>query len=863
MNHKQVALILFLIAMLSLNQMPSMLSLNDNSIVPNSYNSRSTSNSAITIQVKPVLLTYTRLTFEKWSINETTWNSLAAQYHLIMAGLPYEIKPFDEIIRQGIKLSEYSLIIFIDSVYLNESLYSTVYTLLKSYLNTGGSILSLDYPFVLDEHDNYNDTILRELFNVNETNFANPQPFDVIAGNLTTLKYAYKENQVIWKFEDKSMDFTWITPSSFALKHYIIAWAKANNTFFPLAIANEFSNGRSAIFLAGAYFQWIDQTQLLLRTIQWCVYGSLPPVSLLISPGNITWMFTVDADLTSIPSITIKSSNLILNLSQEYRFLISWGIVAGPHPPGLSPNWTLLRPYFLRYVELGHELASHSRTHPTWIKIKFNSTINQTARLISELGGSKKDIEGNLSVPIYVFHTPDGDFYIDWYPFLVKYYNITITPGADQSWLMGGFFFPELDADKIIFWRTTYSDFEYFYLGEFPINEFIKREMSNFNYFYNFRRALPYINLWHDYSIANDTLYPLLKEVLRQQLIETKDVYSMLPIELLQKLRNLRDIRFNVTYHSEEIQIDFDVSNIPYDRRPYLSNMAFMIENNKTIKQVLLNGKQHLAFQRNRVILYNVKNDYNSISVLYDTPSTLPHIRFTDVFINSVKLDKERFEVLISNASRRLGRIEIRGLSNPKFVLINNAVYKPHVESSVLVVNVSTLEGPVNVTILFSGDIYITNIERKIIFIPQNLTSHYPFSIYVNNSVGHNVKVIISLSFIRGSDKLVTLYTICHLKYGLSENILSLNLLRNQGRLKGGNVTVIVRILSFDNKTIIDEKEFQNALQIKDTRLALNITRIAVIAVLASVPIYVIYKVYLHKKRKREKLFDWIRSKST
>ncbi|MEQ9715316.1 MAG: hypothetical protein ABGF52_07240 [Candidatus Asgardarchaeum sp.] len=818
-------------------------------------------NNGTFLQVKPVLITYSKLTLSKWPINVSTWNFLALQSHLQLTGIPYEACSVEDLLNMD--LSQFSVIIFIDSTYLNSTLFNQLYSKLKNYLSTGGNLISIGYPPVLDENDNYNDTILLNLFNVKNATYFPPQPFSILVGDLYTLRKSYSVNQTIWTFKGKYMDFISIEPANKANETYIIAWAKANNSFYPIAIANKYKSGKSAIFLVNVYSEWIDQTQLLLRVIQWCIFDNLPPVSLLISPGNITWLFTVDADLTSIPSITTEAVNRILNLSMNYRFTISWGIVAGPHPPGMSPDWDLLKPYFLRFIEYGHELASHSRSHPVWKELKADKTINLTARLIYELKGSKDDIENNLSVPIEVFHVPDGQFYVKWYPFLAEYYNLTITPGSDKSKLMGGFFFPEISGDKMIFWRTTYSDYEYFFLYNIPPEEALEMEMENFYYFYEFGRAIPYINLWHDYSITNDSLYPFLKEILKRQLIETPAVYSMLPLELIEKLRILRDIRYNVTYYDDRIRIDFSVKRIPAERRKFINNMVFLIELNNTIGEVLLNGKEHLAYQKDRVILFGISHEINFLEVIYsDIRKT--HVMFTDVFLHSITIsdDGSKYEILVTNSSKRFGRIEIWTLQEPQFVLINNTVYKIPLINNILVVNASTVEGPLNITLVYYGEIELVDIEKSTVYIPQNLTEGYPLRMYVKNTVSKSIYVIISTSLLKEQEVLATFYHKAQLKYGNRTEVnVYLNLTKLQDRLEEGNVTVVVRILSYDNKTIIDEEEYINAILIVDTTKGFRLILMTGTIIIIALSITLIYIMYRKKKKKEKELFGWIMEK--
>ena len=115
-------------------------------------------NNGTFLQVKPVLITYSKLALSKWPINVSTWNFLALQSHLQLTGIPYEACSVEDLLNMD--LSQFSVIIFIDSTYLNSTLFNQLYSKLKNYLSTGGNLISIGYPPVLDENDNYNDILV-------------------------------------------------------------------------------------------------------------------------------------------------------------------------------------------------------------------------------------------------------------------------------------------------------------------------------------------------------------------------------------------------------------------------------------------------------------------------------------------------------------------------------------------------------------------------------------------------------------------------------------------------------------------------------------------------------------------------------
>ena len=663
------------------------------------------------VVVKPVALVYSKLQLSRMLINETAWTLFSLEDLVTITGVPYKVHPVDEFINMN--FDNFSVIILFNTLHINNSLFDSFYVKLQTYLKEGGNIISIDFPPLMNETEAYNETYLNEIFNAKYATYLDNISYDILPGDLPTLNLSYGPTDIVWSYK-KRVDLNSLEVYNTSLNTYTIAAAKYNEQLYDLAIATDFGYGKTAIFAAPSYYEWIDQTMLLTRTIQWCIFGEQPPVSFLISPGNLTYMFTVDADLSSIPSITIPAVNRLLNYSLDYRFPFSWGIVTGPHPPGFVPNWTILNPYYKRIVELGNELASHSRTHPVWKTIP----LNDTHRVDWEVGGSKLDIEGNLSVPIEVFHTPDGYFYEDWFPILAKYYNLTITTESDMAPLMGGFYYPHIIKDFIYLWRTTYADFEYYDVFNLQGDEVITLEMQNFYKFYNFNRGILYINLWHDYSIANDTTNAQLKEILQKQLAETPYVYTMMPLEFEKKLFALRDITFTVTYKGDnEIEIAVDTRNVKSDVSPYTGNFAFLIENNKHIASVKIDNNPHYMFSDNKVILPPLHQaKIYTISITLGKP-TVPRIVFTDMITTSMSVSPNNYTITVSDIIKRLGIIQIKTTDVPKFVLVNNELGQWGYKNGLLTINVSTLSGPVVVTVCFYGDIELKSIESQRVYV--------------------------------------------------------------------------------------------------------------------------------------------------
>jgi len=811
------------------------------------------------VVIKPVALVYSKLQLSCMLINETAWTLFSIEDLVTITGVPYKVYPVDEFI--DMNFNDFSVIILFNTLHMNNSLFDSFYVKLQTYLKEGGNIISIDFPPLMNETEAYNETYLNEIFNAKYATYLDNISYNILPGSLPTLSLSYGPTDVVWSYK-KRVDLNSLDVYNTSLNTYTIAVANYNGQSYNLAIATDFGYGKTAIFAAPGYYEWIDQTMLLSRTIQWCIFGDLPPVSLLISPGNLTYMFTVDADLSSIPSITIPAVNRLLNYSLDYRFPFSWGIVTGPHPPGFIPNWTILDPYYERIVELGNELASHSRTHPVWKTI----SLNDTHRVEWEVGGSKLDIEGNLSVPIEVFHTPDGYFYENWFPILAKYYNLTITTESDMAPLMGGFYYPHITKDFIYLWRTTYADFEYYDIFNLQGEEIVNLEMQNFYKFYKFNRGILYINLWHDYSIANDTTNAQLKEILQKQLAETPYVYTMMPLEFEKKLFALRDITFTVTYNEDnEIDIAVDTRKISSDILAYTGNFAFLIENNKHIASVKIDNNPHYMFSDNKVILPPLTQaKIYTISVTFGKP-TVPHIVFTDMFATSMNIAPNNYTITVSDTIKRLGVIQLETASTPKFVLINNEIGQWKYNNGLLTINVSTLSGPVEVSVYFYGDIELKSIESQKVYV-QDIAKRHTINTtaFIENTIDHQVELNAIVYLLTKNRKTVVTANIE--KISLDENTTTeviLPIKRPKQGWTAGNYTLLVVLSSPDNKTFTKSYYYTGAILILDKQAFFKTAGTIGIVILVIAGLAVLCKKIRNKRRKEKELFSWLEENKT
>ena len=594
----------------------------------------------IKLDVKPVAVAYSTKA-SQISIANAHYALLAVQYGLLLAGTPYVVLS-DERMRVE-DLSRYSCLIFPNARWINLS--GGFIDKLSRWVESGGALISFGIPIVEQEgsaiysHEwmNFYSKVFRLLCISSRTG----KSFSVRAeSHMITRDFAGE-----MALEDKSYDYLVLGSTSNA------SILLRSNLGDILATASKYGHGRVVLFTLQASDSLFQKTSLLFRSIQWGVFGEHIPIGLNLACGRMIWMLNVDADWSAEKMATGSALRWLLNESEKACFPFSWALITGRYS-GLKKHidWLSLKNLFEASIDAGVEFAGHTVHHPVWVNV------TDEEKILFELKQSYKDIAGNLT-EVEGFQVPDGMFPIEHY-FLVK--------KAGYKYLVQTFAYPFLrmvgvqpleDGSEIfVFWRSTKSDFYYFDYSKSSPEVALKTEKENFNRFYALGHSAPYILLWHDYSLINETRLKVFLEVLRYEYAERLDVSPMTAGEFIRRFEAWRRIRLKVTYMPKGVDVQIDVSDAPQKYLRYTSCMCLRIDGER-IGYVEFMNRAYPLFSDDYVILPELSSGVYEFKIRCGEPR-IPHVTHItscrllsatiedgDVFINISRLWDNRARI--------------------------------------------------------------------------------------------------------------------------------------------------------------------------------------------------------------------------
>jgi len=564
----------------------------------------------IEFMVKPAAIVYS-LRYAKINVVESHYALLAVQYSLLLAGIPYEIIDEQNLLR--IDLSKYSCLILPYARYLNRNISALFLDVLDEWLKSGGSFICFGIPtYRRGNVSLYVDDWIRfygRIFGLQGVSFRFGKDF-IISAERHRITLDHLGDRI--PLADISYDYIILSSSSNA------SVLLRTNVGDILAVASRYGGGRAVLFTLSASDSLFQRTSIMLRSIQWCIFGDLTPVGLNLACGRVIWMLNIDADWSADRDETGNALARRLRRSEKDCFTFSWAVITGNYS-GLKKriDWLSLRDLFNASLEAGVEFTSHTVHHPVW------RHVTSKERVMFELAQSYRDIAGNLT-RISGLQVPDGMFPIEYYPLIRKAgYEYAIQTFAYPFLRMVGI--QPLQNDSIfIFWRSTKSDYYYFDLMKYSPKEAFRIEKENFDCFYALGHSAPYLLLWHDYSLINKTRRAVFLKVLRYEYAKRVDVSSMTATEFIRRFEAWRKIRIKITYMPDLIIVRLDTHDVPEEYLQYLSCMCLRIDG-KTIGNVEFMNRSYPLFSDDYVILPELGHGRYEFKIRLGKPS-IPHV---------------------------------------------------------------------------------------------------------------------------------------------------------------------------------------------------------------------------------------------
>ncbi|WEU40201.1 MAG: hypothetical protein OdinLCB4_006960 [Candidatus Odinarchaeum yellowstonii] len=726
-------------------------------------------------EVKPVGIVFSNLSLN-WK--QATYNNsnisvpvimpfYLVESHIYMAGLRFEVLPEENITGSEV-LEKYSCIILPENTHISNTSRLTLLNYYKEYLHNGGGLIAFGYIGVKNEYNasySNSDIFWRELFNIKTNGFL------YVNYSITTLEHPitkdYVENTTLYN-KGLGLDNVTVNSTSINTQPFLKAINNQTKEFITYCgFASQIGNGRSVfinVYDLGVN-PWFDQTTLLLKALQWCIFRDYPATALQPTPGRLTWIFTVDQDWCFATVNTTNALRRLLNLADTYYFTFGWAIISeGPVKQSGEYygyiNWSACKPLFIEAYRKGHDLASHSVTHVYWDLTPVNET-----RVLKELNLSKIQIEGNLSIPVTGLQVWGQGIWFSRYNasiYLPKvgYQYITELSVEGFPYLMGWEFYytggGNIDFNNTVFvlFRQSYSDHNYFSPTQMNLNwsKAWEIEKKNFDNAYRIGNGMPYTLLWHDYSIDNVSRLPLLYKILDYELWQRKDVYTCTPYEYYHRIQAHDAIKYNVTYYSNNtIKITLDTRSVGDEYLDYITGQTIRFDNlSLYVKNVKINSQDYRFFSNSTVILPKLNRGVHTITVSFDSqPSNQPRV-VGCTFGGPVTASyaSETFTFNFTSPKQRDGRVIVELNNTPVTIFVNRTLTDKWYYNGKTLILALNATGNTLIEVYYSlrFTASILKVDKRIYFpsdpitVNYTLTNNYPFPLNLR------IKAIISAS---------------------------------------------------------------------------------------------------------------------
>lgn len=605
-----------------------------------------------------------------------------------MAGIPYDCLLLSEAVNKDV-MQKYDLLVLSQCYQVEDYLYQELLSNLPEYLSTEGKNLIVDGPIAIfnelgEERDN---SELENLIGFEYVGFMGDNNFrvKVQSSNHFISKYLDDKQYVTQHLTD-GLDIIQFTddlgkPLLISTDEYdeYPFLSYRDNKINRVVLVSDFGirSGVSSFFRnePEPLFYQNQIYNILTRSVQWALYGDLRnaiPVP-QISNANLTAIIRLDADGSSNYDVQKETLDYLTDLSIEtgvqtvYAFVSNWAERGG---------WDNIAPLAKRLEDYGGQIGTHSKTH----------RVTDNKDWENEFNGSITAIEENIfkrgydigSVDYLV--NPGNTIPMRYYNEIAKRFTFFMTHGGEQEMPLGYGnlnWFTDANKDMVVLHNTPAPDYQWFYDGtwSYSTQQITAFEESIFDHMYhNIGKGVVFNEMWHDYAItANESTEPPQTKTMREtgsRIINdsnialydavkakflTNDIYAPEPDDLRYKLLAMARWNYNWKLNNQQLEIEMDLSDItPDEITSYTGGMGIRIDNtNDYIQGVTINGEDHFAFADQMVILPNLKQGVNKITIsLGSRPSGDLRLTYVSKIMPSIKKDGNRIETKLLTKSK-------------------------------------------------------------------------------------------------------------------------------------------------------------------------------------------------------------------
>ncbi len=440
----------------------------------------------------------------------------SAQHELLMAGIPFDILS-DEDLSDPDVLKRYDAIILPSLSNVESSKRDPVIAALESAVRDEGIgiVASGDLLTMSETNQPYTypagQSPLNRIMNAAVSASQQASVSVRAADHSHPSAWRYTQDQVVFSSE-------WIAFSS------VDAYNRSAQYSLPFqasgvgaALASAVGKGR-AFYIGSSPIA--SQSALYRDGALWVMYGSDPHLGIKMTDKNAIFTNRVDADVSYDTAQTIAAISNYRSLSSTYNLKGGWYIVTR-HSDTSPVSWEQLRSHYNALISDGHEIGSHSVTHPGDINLLDD------AGILHEMQASREEIGGQLGIDVKGFATP-GDQPTDIRVWRIadqagyKYYSPYQEEYYKGLGLIGkGIPLVSLKANMI-------SDYEIAWEYNLTDEQAIAQWISEYDRYYDQGDGIMIFVMFHDYLLDEK---PQIYQGLAQHVAST-DYESITPADL-------------------------------------------------------------------------------------------------------------------------------------------------------------------------------------------------------------------------------------------------------------------------------------------------------------------------------------------
>ena len=653
--------------------------------------------SAAPEDVSPRLaIVISKATFENnWGATQMSAHAWTAIAHL--AGIPYDTLSVTDAVEGG--LTKYNAVILVRCSFISTCLYDDLLRTVKSYLAAGGNIIVDGSVATFDEKGQARDyKQLHQLLAIENDSFHDQVGYRV--------KVAETSHYITRNFEFGEFLTQHVASGLHALKfkntgQTLVAFANGTKSY-PFLSAAEWENNRLVLVSdlaasdATAFFRNAEPQgfyanrifEVLVRSVYWSVYGDLdvPFPAPQLTNANLTAIIRLDADASDDLSVQVRTIEYLIGLAKETGAVPVYGWVSSR---ATHAGWDMLSMLGKKLVEVGGEIATHSRSH--FLSRELTEDLAK-----AELDASVEEIESHVSKyghpigKVDFFINPNLTIKMNSYAYIAERFSLYMTHGFEQQMPLGygsTSWFTASKKSLVVLNSTPVPDYQWFYDPKWSYStaQAAAHQEAIFEHLYHhIGRGVVFNQMWHDYALNSRyqrrflDWIPLLKrtrvmnennealyDAMRTK-FATYAIYFPDAVDLASKLRAMA--QWSYSWHSANNRVEIRL-NLPRELGEFTGGMGIRIENTTDrIQGVAINGKEHYAFRDKLVILPNLSQAENSIVIRlgpYGSPQT--RLTFVSKRMPTIEQTREGLETKILTKSK--GKFSFK-VGEP-FILLN------------------------------------------------------------------------------------------------------------------------------------------------------------------------------------------------